>query len=80
MPCLGEQLEKLYSWINASHPNDDFYKRLLSLRHPGTCEWILADETFQDFVSAPHLGRSVLWVTGIPGCGKSGVLRCPPIT
>lgn len=41
--------------------------------HPGTCDWIFTDSTFQRFANDP--GSSVLLLSGPPGCGKTVLTR-----
>ncbi|KAH7146440.1 hypothetical protein EDB81DRAFT_584616, partial [Dactylonectria macrodidyma] len=36
---------------------------------PGTCEWVLSHQKFQQWQSWP--GSSLLWITSSAGCGKS---------
>jgi len=54
----------------------DFYQTELttaySTRQPGTCEWILKQEKYLSWNTAsPHNQESFLWITAIPGAGKS---------
>jgi hypothetical protein len=41
--------------------------------HPGTCDWMFTDSTFQRF--ANDSGSSVLLLSGPPGCGKTVLTR-----
>ena len=54
----------------------DYYQKDLSAaysaRHPGTCEWLLKQEKYLSWKTAlPHSEQSFLWITAIPGAGKS---------
>jgi hypothetical protein len=54
----------------------DFYQTELtaaySSRQPGTCEWILHLEKYLSWTTAsPHDQQSFLWITAIPGAGKT---------
>ncbi|KAH0564926.1 hypothetical protein GP486_001681 [Trichoglossum hirsutum] len=54
----------------------DFYQMELTTayntRQPGTCEWILKQEKYLSWNAAsPHNKGSFLWITAIPGAGKS---------
>lgn len=54
----------------------DYYQRALSAaysaRQPGTCEWFLKQEKYLSWDTAlPHSEQSFLWLTAIPGAGKS---------
>ena len=37
-------------------------------RVPGTCQWVLDNDIFQDWRESPS---SLLWISADPGCGKS---------
>jgi hypothetical protein len=53
-------------WLSAP----DVWKNLrdaLSKRQPGTGDWFISSDTFQSWLSAPQF----LWLTGIPGAGKT---------
>jgi hypothetical protein len=53
-------------WLRAP----DVWKNLrdaLSKRHPGTGDWFISSDTFQSWLSTPQF----LWLTGIPGAGKT---------
>ena len=49
---------------------DDFFE-LRGERVPGTCEWILADETFVSWKDGNMSPSQLLLMYGPPGCGKS---------
>ncbi|QYS92729.1 hypothetical protein H0G86_000130 [Trichoderma simmonsii] len=42
-------------------------------RHSNTCEWVLDNKVFQDWLSGT--GHKVLWLHGYPGMGKSVIAR-----
>ncbi|KAL6820027.1 ankyrin repeat-containing domain protein [Trichoderma camerunense] len=42
-------------------------------RHPNTCEWLLDNKVFQDWLSGT--GHHVMWLHGYPGMGKSVIAR-----
>ncbi|CAD6584844.1 MAG: hypothetical protein ASARMPREDX12_001771 [Alectoria sarmentosa] len=44
---------------------------ILSKRHPGTGQWLLERECFQDWRNGVHDRPSALWCPGMPGAGKS---------
>jgi ankyrin repeat protein len=39
---------------------------------PGTCKWLLQNETYMDWVSRR---RGLLWIKGKPGAGKSTIMK-----
>ncbi|KAF8245498.1 hypothetical protein K440DRAFT_520402, partial [Wilcoxina mikolae CBS 423.85] len=55
-------------WLDAINP-DALYARNRDARLEGTCEWILDNKEYQNWVEG--IGTSNLWVVGIPGAGKS---------
>ncbi|KAL8778333.1 MAG: hypothetical protein Q9213_007463 [Squamulea squamosa] len=58
--------------IIAAIPSVDYvtrHKKLQSLRHEGTCTWILRHNIYQDWYNAVR--SSALCCSGIPGCGKT---------
>ncbi|KAL1649589.1 hypothetical protein SLS58_001646 [Diplodia intermedia] len=41
---------------------------------PGSCDWILARQEYNDWLRATSSGdKTLLWVTGIPGAGKTTI-------
>ncbi|EFR02385.1 hypothetical protein MGYG_05381 [Nannizzia gypsea CBS 118893] len=38
---------------------------------PGSCRWILEKKSFQDWAGDGAPGLNILWLTGLPGVGKS---------
>ena len=65
----------VYTWIKPTDmENDQVY--LMRIRHayPGTCSWLLSDETFQEWFEHPEnilTGSNLLWLNGKPGSGES---------
>lgn len=62
----------VWSWLKATNPETD-QSRFSSIRaeHPGTGQWLLENEVFNDwfhpkFVTIPPL----LWLKGLPGAGN----------
>ena len=45
-----------------------YYEQSLKLRHPGTGSWLYQDSAFQSWLDEPG---SRIWLTGIPGAGKT---------
>ena len=49
------------------------YKDRNPKRMAGTCEWVLGHESFVRW--RDNMDSGVLWISGIPGCGKSVLTR-----
>ena len=54
----------------SSVPEDDL-EDLQNLWMPGSCEWILSRPVFQSWLDDESARSRILWVYGLPGCGKS---------
>lgn len=66
------------NWLMAVDA-DDQLDRLNKKRFPETCNWVLENPTFQDWLSADSVDDAppILWIHGIPGSGKSYIsARC----
>jgi len=48
---------------------ESYRDELLLRRHENTCLWVLDDLRYRSWVK--HDGQAILWIIGIPGCGKS---------
>ena len=51
----------------------DKHKNQISKRVKSTCDWVLRDQTFRDWLQ--NAQSSVMFVTAYPGCGKSVLSR-----
>ncbi|CUS15252.1 unnamed protein product, partial [Tuber aestivum] len=61
------ELREVWEWLNVVDPASN-YSCALALREPGTGGWLLRGPEYIDWKE----GRGgVLWLHGIPGCGKS---------
>lgn len=64
----------MFDWLNAISPRSDFDNFVFN-RLPGTCEWVLDREYYQEWKTPSTLRDpmtgSVLWICAGPGCGKS---------
>lgn len=63
-------------WLSPQEHDNDHYKEELqdaaSLRHPGSCRWILTRPEFQRWSNSYANSRnSLLWIVAIPGAGKT---------
>ena len=64
-------IEQVLDWLNATSSAED-YKRALSARLAGTCDWILNCPEIRSWMSSdePSLTK-FLWIHGSPGFGKT---------
>jgi hypothetical protein len=60
-------------WRKSLQPSnyEDYRDDLLQKRHENTCAWLLDDESFKLWNEQLQDNRTVLWINGGPGCGKS---------
>ncbi|CUS15218.1 unnamed protein product, partial [Tuber aestivum] len=62
-----KEFREVLKWLNVVDPASNF-SYALALREPGTGNWLLKGPEYRDWKG----GRGgVLWLYGIPGCGKS---------
>ncbi|CUS10752.1 unnamed protein product, partial [Tuber aestivum] len=62
-----KEFREVLKWLNVVDPASN-YSSALALREPGTGNWLIKGPEYQDWKE----GRGgVLWLHGIPGCGKS---------
>ncbi|RYN55439.1 hypothetical protein AA0118_g8672 [Alternaria tenuissima] len=65
----------VYTWIKPTDmENDQEYLRRIRHAYPGTCSWLLSDETFQEWFEHQEsimTGSNLLWLNGKPGSGKT---------
>lgn len=67
----SEMARSVVLWLSASDgEQEDHLHKLSDDRVPGTCNWVLDDSQMCSWLEDEHAG-SVLWMTGIPGAGKS---------
>ncbi|KAI1212174.1 uncharacterized protein F4807DRAFT_361418 [Annulohypoxylon truncatum] len=59
--------ERTRNWLSPSNPSVNL-NRALRHRHPGTGAWFLQHPRYLDWKLTTN---SLLWLTGIPGCGKT---------
>lgn len=58
-------------WLSAHEDaQEDYLHRLSDQRQLGTCDWILSETQVSDWLGDDDR-ESTLWLTGIPGAGKS---------
>lgn len=62
-----QRLDELHRWLSPPDPSLN-YNAALQKRHAGTGSWLLQSEVFETWNSQ---SSSLLWLYGIPGCGKT---------
>jgi hypothetical protein len=60
--------EDLLNWLS-EFPYEERHEERYSKKHPGTGDWLLQHDKFQDWIKST--GSAVLWCHGGPGTGKS---------
>ncbi|MCJ1405748.1 hypothetical protein MMC11_008978 [Xylographa trunciseda] len=61
----------VFEWLAAAEDDQDEYlHRLADTRQLGTCDWVLENDKVFSWIE-DEKGESFLWMTGIPGAGKS---------
>ena len=64
---------EVVSWLSsAAESQENYLHNLSDGRQPETCDWILADAEMQSW-KEDDSGKPIVWMTGIPGAGKSVV-------
>ncbi|KAM0271628.1 hypothetical protein ACHAQH_009035, partial [Verticillium albo-atrum] len=60
-------------WVLGQQPSNERYEDSRRKRLPSTCEWVLTQRAFMDWVSSDLLlgMNKILWIYGRPGCGKT---------
>ena len=67
----NQMAKDVFGWLSAAEDEqEEFLHRLSDDRQPGTCNWVLADDQIQSWINGDG-GDATLWMTGIPGAGKS---------
>ena len=66
---LSDKQHKIRLWLSAPDPSLN-YNRALMKRHEGTGSWLIKNPVFCDWKQYPS-SDPVIWLYGIPGCGKS---------
>ncbi|CUS06966.1 unnamed protein product, partial [Tuber aestivum] len=62
-----KEFREVLKWLNVVDPASN-YSSAIALREPGTGNWLIKGSEYRDWKE----GRGgVLWLHGIPGCGKS---------
>ena len=67
----NQMAKDVFIWLSAAEEQqEEQLHRISDNRQPGTCDWILKDPQVRPWIEDDG-GDAVLWVTGIPGAGKS---------
>ena len=65
----SEEHDKIRQWLAGPDPSSN-YNTALTKRHGRTGSWLLGDDVFRSWKQDPG-SSSVMWLYGIPGCGKT---------
>lgn len=72
--ATDRRLERIHHWLSPPNPWRK-YDETLKRRHEGSGAWLIKDnKNFREWQKQQN-GGSMLWLFGIPGCGKT-VLSC----
>ncbi|PSN67501.1 hypothetical protein BS50DRAFT_393364 [Corynespora cassiicola Philippines] len=74
-------IQEIQNWLQPPVHYQDAMEKSFASRESGTCDWIYNSSTFQTWLNQedssvfhqkpPMLSRSVFWIRGNPGCGKT---------
>jgi len=64
--CLGEKLDQLVRWLAPLHYNVK-HEQSVEKNQEDTGMWLFENDIYKRWESSP----SMLWIHGIPGCGKT---------
>lgn len=63
--------QEVFGWLSVAEDiQEERLHKLADERQPGTCNWIVDDDQVFSWIE-DEKGDSILWMTGIPGAGKS---------
>ncbi|KAL9632534.1 MAG: hypothetical protein Q9204_003747 [Flavoplaca sp. TL-2023a] len=64
-------MKEVKTLLAVVEPPEDDYGFFRDRWMPGSCEWILSRPTFRSWLHDSPSTSRILWVNGLPGCGKS---------
>ncbi|KAJ5931664.1 hypothetical protein N7516_006153 [Penicillium verrucosum] len=72
-PTGDEHRRDLHAWLLGSTPSNELYEIFSERKIKGTCEWVLGQPWFLDWISPdfPTECAKILWINGHAGFGKS---------
>ena len=63
--------DEVFAWLSAAQDfQEDYLHQLSDTRQLSTCDWILEHDKIYPWMENES-GDAVIWMTGIPGAGKS---------
>ena len=66
-----QMAQDVFRWLSAAEDQqEEHLHRISDRRQPETCDWILKDPQMRPWIEDDR-GDAILWMTGIPGAGKS---------
>ena len=65
-------IRDVFFWLSGDEDDsqEECLHRISDNRQPGTCDWVLEEPLVRSWIEDDK-GESVIWMTGIPGAGKS---------
>ncbi|KAL9138565.1 MAG: hypothetical protein Q9175_000193 [Cornicularia normoerica] len=67
----NQMAQDVFRWLSAAEDQqEEHLHRISDKRQPETCSWVLRDVQMRPWIEDDS-GDAVLWMTGIPGAGKS---------
>lgn len=67
----NKMAQDVFRWLSAAEDQqEEHLHRISDKRQPETCSWVLGDVQMRPWIEDDS-GDAVLWMTGIPGAGKS---------
>lgn len=67
---LGKKRQRVLDFFTKVNPQPNF-ETSRGLRHPMTGLWLTESQTFKSWLHTEETGNSRLWLSGIPGAGKT---------
>jgi hypothetical protein len=66
--------QAVYAWLKPTEmENEQLYLVRIRAEYPGTCQWLLDDDTFKEWFFPQYTSTALskfLWINGKPGSGK----------
>ena len=67
----NDMTQKVFAWLSAAEDSqEDYLHHIADIRQPRTCNWILEQDQVYSWIE-DEKGDAVLWITAIPGAGKT---------
>ncbi|KAL8861841.1 MAG: hypothetical protein Q9178_001710 [Gyalolechia marmorata] len=70
-PSNKVELKNVEALLAVSETSEDDYAFFRGRSMPGSCEWVFSRPGFLSWLHDTITSSRILWVSGLPGCGKS---------